>query len=83
MGSAADSLHAEPAISRDLDGLLSWRERRRLHAHLRHCQVCAEFARFQRRRRAALLELRRVQVPESIGVFRPTVKERFENGARG
>jgi len=71
MGSAADFLHAEPAISRDLDGLLSWRERRRLHAHLRHCEACADFARFQRRRHAALVELRRVPVPESIGAFRP------------
>jgi anti-sigma factor RsiW len=83
MGSAADSLHAEPAISRELDGRLSWRERRRLHAHLRHCEVCADFARFQRRRRAALLELRRVPLPESIEAFRPGANERFENGARG
>ena len=75
MEPAAHRPHAEPAISRDLDGRLSWRERRRLHAHLRSCEVCADFARFQRRLRAAFRELRRVPVPESIQAFKPPVNE--------
>jgi anti-sigma factor RsiW len=75
MEPAAPFPHAEPAISRDLDGRLSWRERRRLHAHLRRCADCADFARFQRRLRAALRELRRVDVPESIQAFKRPVNE--------
>jgi anti-sigma factor RsiW len=71
MARTAHGPHAEPAISRDLDGLLSWRERRALHAHLRHCAECAEFAAFQRERRAALRRLRLVAVPESLETFRP------------
>jgi hypothetical protein len=70
MGPAAHCLHEEPAISRDLDRLLSWRERRRLHAHLRGCDCCADFARFQRGRRAALRDLRLVAIPESLREFR-------------
>src|ERR1043166_4950259 len=73
MEPAADYLHAEPAISRDLDGRLSWRERRRHHRHLRHCGDCADFARFQRRLRAALPELRHRPVPEAIHAT-PSVK---------
>jgi predicted anti-sigma-YlaC factor YlaD len=75
MEPAADCLHAEPAISRDLDGRLSRRERRRLHAHLRRCETCTDFARFQRRLRAAFRELRRIPVPESIRAFRPPEDE--------
>jgi len=75
MGPAAHCLHAEPAISRDLDGRLSWRDRHRLHAHLRGCDDCADFARFQRRRRAAFRQLRRVPVPDSISDFLPLADE--------
>jgi anti-sigma factor RsiW len=75
MEPAADCLHAEATISRDLDGRLSWRERWRLHAHLRGCEECADFARFQRRLRAALRELRYVPVPGAIQVFKPPVNE--------
>ena len=75
MEPAAPFLHAEQEISRDLDGRLSWRQRRRLHAHLRSCEGCADFARFQRRLRVALRELRLVPVPESIRAFRPPVNE--------
>jgi anti-sigma factor RsiW len=71
MAPTAHGPHAEAAISRDLDGLLSWRERRALHAHLRHCVECAEFAAFQRERRAALRGLRLVAVPESLETFHP------------
>ena len=75
MGPGADFLHAESAISRDLDGRLTWRERRRLHAHLRGCEPCADFARFHHRLRAALRDLRRIPVPESIQAFKPPVNE--------
>jgi anti-sigma factor RsiW len=71
MAPTAHGPHAEPAISRDLDGLLSWRERRALHAHLRHCRECAEFAAFQHQRRAVLRNLRLMPVPESLDTFRP------------
>jgi anti-sigma factor RsiW len=74
MGPAA-RLHAEPAISRDLDGRLPWPDRWRLHAHLRGCGNCADFARFQRRRRAAFRQLRHVPVPDSIRDFWPPVDE--------
>jgi anti-sigma factor RsiW len=72
MGSAAHCLHGRLAISRDLDGRLSWRERRRLSAHLRVCEGCASFAGFQREQRAALRSLRLIAVPISLQVFRPT-----------
>jgi anti-sigma factor RsiW len=62
---------AERAISRNLDGLLSRRERRRLGAHLRTCEPCTDFARFQHRQSAALRKLRFVPVPPSLQVFRP------------
>jgi anti-sigma factor RsiW len=71
MGSAAHCLHERLAISRDLDGRLSWRERRRLRAHLRACEGCANFDRFQREQRAALRSLRLIAVPISLQVFRP------------
>ncbi|TML10304.1 MAG: zf-HC2 domain-containing protein [Actinobacteria bacterium] len=71
MAAAAHCLQAEPAISRDLDGRLSWRERRRLRAHLRDCAGCASFARFQREQRTALRRMRLIAVPNSLQVFRP------------
>ncbi|TML45828.1 MAG: zf-HC2 domain-containing protein [Actinobacteria bacterium] len=71
MAPGAHGLHAERAILRDLDGRLSWRERRVLRAHLRDCIGCAGFARFQQQQRAALRSLRLVPVPNSLQVFRP------------
>ena len=53
MGPAAQCIHAGRAISRDLDGRLSWRERRRLRAHLSSCEGCASFVCFQLEQRAA------------------------------
>ncbi|MGN6430108.1 MAG: zf-HC2 domain-containing protein [Gaiellaceae bacterium] len=75
MGPAAHCLHENPAISRDLDQRLSWRERRGLHAHLRGCDRCADFARFQRECRAALRVLRLVAVPASLRDFRSPARE--------
>lgn len=48
---------AERAFSRELDGLLSRTERKRLRQHLASCTECAEFALFQRRNRVALRSL--------------------------
>jgi anti-sigma factor RsiW len=58
------------AISRDLDGRLPGLERRRLRAHLRDCEECASFVRFQRERRKNLRRLRLVKVPASLEVCR-------------
>jgi Putative zinc-finger len=72
MARAADLTcsQAERAISRDLDGALPRRERRRLRAHVRGCGECSSFADFQRRRRLAFRKLRLVAVPISLQVFR-------------
>jgi anti-sigma factor RsiW len=72
MAPTADCSHAERAISRDLDGMLPRRERRRLRSHLRGCDGCASFVRFQRRRRAVLKRLRLIPLPISLQVFRTT-----------
>jgi len=72
MAHPADCGPAVRAISRDLDGRLSWWRRRRLHAHLRDCEECASFVRFQRERREALRRLRLVKVPSSLQVCRLT-----------
>jgi hypothetical protein len=61
---------SERAISRDLDSLLSRRERRALRAHVCGCDECSSFLEFQHRRRLALRTLRLVQVPISLQVFR-------------
>jgi len=70
MALPADCGSAARAISRDLDGRLSWLERRRLRTHLRNCEECASFGRFQRERREALRRLRLAKVPASLLVCR-------------
>jgi RNA polymerase sigma-70 factor (ECF subfamily) len=59
----------EFAISRQLDGRLSRRERGRLRAHLRECGECAGFARRQRAQRGALKTLALVPLPGSLSSF--------------
>src|SRR5205807_6342027 len=54
---------AELAISRQLDGRLSRRQRGALRAHLRECKECAAFARRQRAQRSALRSLAAVPIP--------------------
>jgi hypothetical protein len=71
MAPTAHCPQALRAISCDLDGTLSWRERRRLQQYLRGCNGCASFARFQRERLAAFRRLRLIPVPLSLQVFRP------------
>src|SRR5438132_2931627 len=60
---------AEFAISRQLDGRLSRRERGQLRAHLRECTECAAFARRQRAQRGSLKSLALVPVPGSLTSF--------------
>jgi len=57
---------AELAISRQLDGRLSRKEKGALRAHLRECKECAAFARRQRAQRSALKSLAAVPVPASL-----------------
>jgi anti-sigma factor RsiW len=72
MACAADLTcsQAERAISRELDGLLTRHERRRLRAHVRGCDECSSCLDFHRRRRLAFRKLRLVPVPISLQVFR-------------
>jgi RNA polymerase sigma-70 factor, ECF subfamily len=60
---------AEFAISKQLDGRLSRRERGQLRAHLRECSECATFARRQRAQRGALKSLALIPVPGSLSSF--------------
>jgi RNA polymerase sigma-70 factor (ECF subfamily) len=57
---------AELAISRQLDGRLSRKEKGALRAHLRECKECAAFARRQRAQRSALRSLAAIPVPASL-----------------
>src|SRR5712691_8259121 len=57
---------AELAISRQLDGRLSRKEKGALRAHLRECNECATFARRQRAQRHALKSLAAIPVPASL-----------------
>jgi RNA polymerase sigma factor (sigma-70 family) len=61
---------AEFAISRQLDGRLSRKEKGALRAHLRECEECAAFARSQRAQRGALKALGAIPLPSSLaGLF--------------
>jgi RNA polymerase sigma factor (sigma-70 family) len=57
---------AELAISRQLDGRLSRKERGALRAHLRECEECARFARSQRAHRGAIKSLAAIPLPTSL-----------------
>ena len=61
---------AELAISRQLDGRLSRKQKGALRAHLRECDECASFARSQRAQRGALKALGTIPLPSSLaGLF--------------
>jgi RNA polymerase sigma factor (sigma-70 family) len=61
---------AELAISRQLDGRLSRKEKGVLRAHLRECQECAGFARSQRAQRGAIKAIGAIPLPQSLaGLF--------------
>jgi RNA polymerase sigma factor (sigma-70 family) len=57
---------AELAISRQLDGHLSRKDRGTLRAHLRECEDCAGFARSQRAQRSALKALGAIPLPSTL-----------------
>ncbi|MGB2875646.1 MAG: sigma-70 family RNA polymerase sigma factor [Gaiellaceae bacterium] len=57
---------AELAISRQLDGRLSRKERGILRAHLRECEECSHFARSQRAQRGAIKSLAAIPLPQSL-----------------
>ena len=58
---------AELAISRQLDGRLTRKDRGVLRAHLRECEECARFARSQRAQRGAIKSLALIPLPTSLG----------------
>ena len=60
---------AELAISRQLDGRLSRKEKSGLRAHLRECGECAHFARSQRAQRGAIKSLALIPLPSSLTSF--------------
>jgi len=61
---------AELAISRQLDGRLSRKDRGALRGHLRECDDCAGFARSQRAQRGAIKSLGLIPLPQSLtGLF--------------
>jgi RNA polymerase sigma-70 factor (ECF subfamily) len=57
---------AQLAVSRDLDGKSSRRERRLLREHVGVCLECDVFARDQRAQRAALRQLAEVELPKAL-----------------
>jgi RNA polymerase sigma factor (sigma-70 family) len=61
---------AELAISRQLDGRLTRKDKGTLRAHLRECDECASFARSQRAQRGAIKALGAIPLPQSlVGLF--------------
>src|SRR5207247_2151939 len=62
-------VEAELAISRQLDGRLSWGDKGALRAHLRQCGECGTFARRLRAQRSALKALAVVPIPGSLASF--------------
>jgi RNA polymerase sigma-70 factor (ECF subfamily) len=60
---------AELAISRQLDGRLSRKEKSGLRAHLRECDDCARFARSQRAQRGAIKSLALIPLPSTLTSF--------------
>jgi RNA polymerase sigma factor (sigma-70 family) len=57
---------AELAISRQLDGRLSRKEKGALRAHLRECAECSGFARSQRAQRGAIKAIGAIPLPQSL-----------------
>jgi RNA polymerase sigma-70 factor (ECF subfamily) len=58
---------AELAISRQLDGRLTRKDKGVLRGHLRECEDCARFARSQRAQRGAIKSLAAIPLPTSLG----------------
>jgi RNA polymerase sigma factor (sigma-70 family) len=63
---------AEQAISRQLDGRLGRKERRRLDEHVRECPACARFELVQQRSRKAFKGLAILPLPATLTFFKGT-----------
>jgi RNA polymerase sigma factor (sigma-70 family) len=61
---------AELAMSKQLDGRLSRKERRRLDEHLAECPDCARLAQAQKRQRKAFKGLAVLPVPVGLALFK-------------
>lgn len=61
---------AELALSKQSDGRLSRKERKRLDGHLAECPSCAAFAKTQARQRRAFKGLAMLPVPVGLALFR-------------
>jgi RNA polymerase sigma factor (sigma-70 family) len=61
---------AELAMSKQLDGRLSRKERRRLDEHLAECDACAKLAETQRRQRRAFKGLAVLPIPVGLAIFK-------------
>ncbi len=61
---------AQLAISRQLDGRLGRKDRRRLDEHLRECAACSAFAAGQRRRQRAVRGLAVLPLPASLVLWK-------------
>ena len=63
---------AEQALSRESDGRLSRKARKRLDAHVADCPSCARFSRSQAQQRKAFKGLAMLPLPVGLALFRET-----------
>jgi len=77
MDGALTCHQAELAVSRQLDGRLSRRERRLLRTHLRVCEECEAFALCQQAQRAALRALAAIPLPDTLQSFAASKRNRL------
>jgi RNA polymerase sigma factor (sigma-70 family) len=61
---------AQQAVSREADGRLGRKERRRLREHVAECPDCARFSSLQQRNRTAFRGLALVPIPVSLTLFK-------------
>ena len=61
---------AQLALSKQLDGRLGRKERRRLDDHLAECQDCARLAAMQKRQRRAFKGLAIIPIPVGLALFK-------------
>jgi RNA polymerase sigma factor (sigma-70 family) len=62
--------NAELAMSKQLDGRLGRKERRRLEEHLAECPDCAQLAEMQKRQRRAFKGLAVLPIPVGLALFK-------------
>jgi RNA polymerase sigma factor (sigma-70 family) len=61
---------AQLAISRESDGRLGRKQKRRLREHVAECPDCAQFARLRQRHRRALRGLALIPIPISLSLYK-------------